>query len=56
MTDYEKYLKEQFRSKVWSALEDVAIEFPEIDDEIHRKNMEEAIEWFMIHFYNLDAE
>lgn len=53
-TNYEEYLKEQFRHKVWNALEDVATEFPEIDDELHRKNMEEAIEWFMIHFYNLD--
>lgn len=53
---YEEYLKEQFRLKVWNALSEVGSEFPEINDELHRKNMEEAIEWFMIHFYNLDAE
>lgn len=51
--NYEEYLKEQFRSKVWNALEDVATEFPEIQDDLHKKNMREAVEYFMTHFYNL---
>lgn len=50
---FEEYVKDEIKSKVYNALEDVASEFPELSDEFHKKCMEEAIEWFMIHYYNL---
>ena len=51
---YKEYLRDKFKRKVWNALGDVATEFCEVDDETHEECMEEAIEYFMIHFYNLD--
>jgi len=56
MSNYKEYLKDQFKTKVWNALEDVATEFCEVDDKTHKECMEEAIEYFMIHFYNENEE
>jgi hypothetical protein len=49
---YKEYLQNEFKSKVWDALEDVAFEFCDISTELNKECMEQAIEWFMIHFYN----
>lgn len=53
MKTFEESIKEQFKSKVYNALEDVAMDYPDISDDLHKEAMEEAIEWFMTHFYNL---
>lgn len=50
---FEESIKEQFKSKVWNALEDIAIDYPDISEELHKEAMENAIEWFMVHFYNM---
>lgn len=51
---FEQYVKDEFKTKVWNALEDVAFEFPEINDKLHKECMEQAIEYFMKKFYNED--
>lgn len=48
----ENRINEEFKSKVWNALEKVAMEYPELNDEIHEQAMDQAIEYFMVHFYN----
>lgn len=53
---FEESIKEQFKSKVYEALEDVAMDYPDISDELHKEAMTQAVEWFIIHFYNLGAK
>ena len=49
----EESIKSQLKTKVYEALENVATEYCEIQDEFHKEAMKEAIEWFMVHYYNL---
>ena len=51
MSTFEEHIKEELKSKVYNALSEVAYEFADINDELHKKAMEEAIEFFMIQFY-----
>lgn len=48
---FEEYIKEQFKSEVYKALENVAFNYPDVSSELHKEAMEEAVEWFMTHFY-----
>lgn len=49
--NYQEWLKSEFRSKVYNALSEVAFEFADVPEDELKKNMDEAIEWFQIHFY-----
>ncbi len=52
MNTFEEYIKEQFKSEVYKALENVAFNYPDVSSELHKEAMEEAVEWFMTHFYD----
>ncbi len=56
MMTFEEKIKDDFKRKIWAALEDVAREFPDIDERLHQEAMEEGIEHFMIHFYEDNKE
>lgn len=53
MNTFEEYIKEQFKSEVYKALENVAFNYPDVSSELHKEAMEEAVEWFMTHFYEV---
>lgn len=49
--NYEEWIKNQFKSKVYEALSDIAFDYSDIPDELHEEAMKEAVEWFMTKFY-----
>lgn len=50
--NYEEWVKNQFKSKVYEALADIAFDYRDVSDKLHKEAMKEAIEWFMTKFYN----
>ena len=48
---FEEFVKDEMKSKVYNAISDVAYEFADVPEELHKKAMEQAIEWFIIKFY-----
>ena len=50
---YEEFVKNAFIEKVDEALFEVATEFCDVQDDLHKEAMEEAIKVFMKDFYNL---
>lgn len=52
MAKMNEEMKDELRSEVYNALSDVAAEFELFKGEsVEEKDMQEAIEWFMVHFY-----
>lgn len=45
----EEAIKDRIKSEVWNALESIAMKH---SDELHKEAMEEAVEWFIIKFYD----
>ena len=52
MNTYEEFLANELRSKVYNALAEIASEYPDVDEQTFMYAMDEAIEWFQVHFYN----
>ena len=51
----EEEIKNEYRSKVYNALSSVSREISSIvsnQSEVEEKYMQEAFEWYMIHFYD----
>ena len=52
---FKEFVKDGFKSRVWDALEEIAIEYADVPEELHKEAMEQAVEWFMIQFYDKEA-
>ena len=51
MANYKEWLQSEIRSKVYNALSDVAIDYADVDSEELKKQMDLAIEWFQIKYW-----
>lgn len=48
---YDQFLENEFRARIWKALEEVAFDYPDVDDERHKEYMTKGIKHFMTQFY-----
>lgn len=56
MANYKEWLQSEIKSKVYNALSDVAFDYPDVDSEELKKQMDQAIEWFQIKFWEDEKE
>lgn len=56
MATFEEYVKDKFRHEVYNVLADLSNKYADVPVELQKQAMEEAMEWFMIKFYEEDQE
>lgn len=45
--DYKEWMKEKLKSEVYNALSEIMEDYPDATE----SDMDEAIEWFQVHFF-----
>lgn len=48
---FEEWAKDLFKHRIYNALKDLSNEYAGIPEEIQKKAIEEAVEFFIIEFY-----
>ena len=48
---FEEFVKDEIKTKVYHALEEIAYEYADLSEELHQEAMEQAVEWFILKFY-----
>lgn len=53
---FEEWVKDKFRHEVYNVLADLSNEYAGVPVELQKQAIEEAVEFFMIKFYEEDQE